>query len=194
MIESIAGRAAPELTVPYWIDGGGRQRPPLTLEELGARYRLLFFYQHWRDGCHSTGFPTFQALVQDPRSKNVGFAAVQTAFEGTYVNTRDKLPVDQQRYGLRIPFGQLAAWRQSHDDGKLLHRRHAVVCGDRPQRRGLAGRIQHRHRQVHRSTRRERSGRSVRICGASANLYSHRTSLVHNGGVTSNKRLTCPGH
>lgn len=105
MIESIAGRAAPELTVPYWIDGDGRQRPPLTLEEVEARYRLLFFYQHFCDGCHSTGFPPFQALVQAPRSKNVGFAAVQTAFEGTYVNTRDKLPVDQQRYGLRIPFG-----------------------------------------------------------------------------------------
>ncbi|SIO64414.1 hypothetical protein SAMN05443247_10374 [Bradyrhizobium erythrophlei] len=29
---------------------------------------------------------------------------VQTAFEGAYVNTRDKLPLDQQRYGLRIPF------------------------------------------------------------------------------------------
>ena len=44
-------------------------------------------------------------MVQDPRTENVGVAAVQTAFEGTYVNTRDKLPLDQQRYGLRIPFG-----------------------------------------------------------------------------------------
>ena len=106
MIQSIAGRAAPELTVPYWIDGDGKQCPPLTLEELGARHRLLFFYQHWCDECHSTGFPTLQeALVQDPRIKDAGFAAVQTAFEGTYVNTRDKLRVDQQRYGLRIPFG-----------------------------------------------------------------------------------------
>ena len=40
-----------------------------------------------------------------PRTTNVGVAAVQTAFEGAYVNTRDKLPLDQRRYGLRIPFG-----------------------------------------------------------------------------------------
>jgi hypothetical protein len=44
-------------------------------------------------------------LVQDPRTEHVGVAAVQTAFEGAYVNTRDKLRLDQQRYGLRIPFG-----------------------------------------------------------------------------------------
>jgi thiol-disulfide isomerase/thioredoxin len=105
MIQTFAGRAAPELTVPYWIDGDGNERPPLTLKELGPRYRLIFFYQHWCDGCHSTGFPTLQALVQNSIIKTIGFAAVQTAFEGTYVNTRDKLPLDQQRYGLRIPFG-----------------------------------------------------------------------------------------
>jgi hypothetical protein len=105
MTPSIAAQPAPELEVPYWIDGKGKERSPLTLKELGAKYRLLFFYQHLCPGCHSTGFPTFQALVQDPRAKNVGFAAVQTAFEGAYVNTRDKLPLDQQRYGLRNPFG-----------------------------------------------------------------------------------------
>lgn len=44
-------------------------------------------------------------VVQDPRTEDVGVAAVQTAFEGAYVNTRDKLPLDQRRYGLRIPFG-----------------------------------------------------------------------------------------
>jgi hypothetical protein len=44
-------------------------------------------------------------LVQDPRTKDVGVAAVQTAFEGAHVNTRDKLSLDQRRYGLRIPFG-----------------------------------------------------------------------------------------
>jgi hypothetical protein len=105
MTQSIAGQPAPELVVPYWIDAEGTERQPLTLRELGARHRLLFFYQHWCGGCHAHGFPTLQALVQSPHTKNVGFAAVQTAFEGAYVNTRDKLPLDQQRYGLRIPFG-----------------------------------------------------------------------------------------
>ena len=105
MTQSIAGQPAPELAVPYWIDAEGKERPPLTLKELGAGYRLLFFYQHWCGGCHSHGFPTLQALALDPRTTNVGVAAVQTAFESAYVNTRDKLPLDQQRYGLRIPFG-----------------------------------------------------------------------------------------
>ena len=105
MTQSIAGQPAPELAVPYWIDAEGQKRPPLTLKELGARHRFRFFYQHWCGGCHSHGFPTLQALVQDPCTKDVGVAAVQTAFEGAYVNTRDKLPLDQQRYGLRIPFG-----------------------------------------------------------------------------------------
>jgi hypothetical protein len=135
MTQSIAGQPAPELAVPYWIDAEGKERPPLTLKELGARHRLLFFYQHWCGGCHSHGFPTLQALVQDPRTTNVGVAAVQTAFEGAYVNTRDKLPLDQQRYGLRIPFGHegpFFARCLSHDDGKLLHRWHTVVRCHRP--------------------------------------------------------------
>lgn len=105
MTQSIAGQPAPELAVPYWIDAEGKECPPLTLKELGVRHRLLFFYQHWCGGCHSHGFPALQALVQSPQARNVGFAAVQTAFEGAYVNTGDKLPLDQQRYGLRIPFG-----------------------------------------------------------------------------------------
>ena len=56
----------------------------LTLNDLGAAQASLF-YQHWCGGCHSHGFPTLQALVQDPRTEDVGVAAVQTAFEGVYV-------------------------------------------------------------------------------------------------------------
>src|SRR5262249_44672806 len=105
MTQSIAGQPAPELTVPYWIDAEGNERPTLTLKELGARHRLLFFYQHWCAGCHSHGFPTLRKLVQNPLTRNLGIAAVKSAFEGAYFNPRDKLPLDQQPYGLRIPFG-----------------------------------------------------------------------------------------
>jgi thiol-disulfide isomerase/thioredoxin len=82
MTQSIAGQPAPELAVPYWIDAEGKERPPLTLKELGARHRVLFFYQHWCGGCHSHGFPVLEGLVRNPHAKNVGIAAVQTAFEG----------------------------------------------------------------------------------------------------------------
>ena len=51
MTQSIAGLPAPELVVPYWIDAEGKERLPLTLKELGARHRLLFFFQHWCGGC-----------------------------------------------------------------------------------------------------------------------------------------------
>jgi hypothetical protein len=72
------------------------------------------------------GFPTLQALVQDPRAEAAGVAAVQAAFEGAHVSTRDKLPLDQQRYGLRIPLAMRAVRRSAsiHDDGKPPHRWH----------------------------------------------------------------------
>ncbi|GGC76462.1 hypothetical protein GCM10010994_38480 [Chelatococcus reniformis] len=105
MARSIAGQSAPELEVSYWIDAAGNERQPVTLKELGARHRLLFFYQHWCSGCHSHGFPTLQALVKEPRTKCVAYAAIQTVFEGSSVNTPGTLPLDQERYGLKIPFG-----------------------------------------------------------------------------------------
>jgi hypothetical protein len=91
MVQSIAGQRAPDPTVPYSIDSEGKERPPLTLWELGARHRLLFFCQRRCSGCHSHEVTTLHALVKNPHTKNVGFAAVQTAFEGVYVNTRDRL-------------------------------------------------------------------------------------------------------
>jgi hypothetical protein len=72
MTQSIAEQPAPELAVPYSIDAEGKERPPPTLKELGARHRILFFYQHWCGGCHSQGFPTLQALVHDPRTEDDG--------------------------------------------------------------------------------------------------------------------------
>lgn len=105
MMYGVQGGAAPELRVPNWIDESGQARPPLTLQELGARYRVLFFYQHWCSGCHSRGFPTLLALVAAKKAVDVGFAVVQTVFEGVEVNTLDQLVQDQSRYGLRIPFG-----------------------------------------------------------------------------------------
>lgn len=105
MANGLLGRRAPELIVPYWIDAEGKERAPLTLKELGFRFRILFFYQHWCPGCHVNGFPRLIELIEGASDKDVAFAVVQTAFEGAYVNTRDKLHVDRERYGLRIPLG-----------------------------------------------------------------------------------------
>ena len=43
--------------------------PPVTLDELGRRNRMLLFPQHWCSGCHSRGSPSLLALVDKPRGK-----------------------------------------------------------------------------------------------------------------------------
>jgi len=105
----IVGAPAPELERVRWIDGNGDERGPLTLAELGRGFKILYFFQDWCAGCHAHGFPTFVALAEALRDKDVGLAAVQTVFEGSDVNTFDRLRENQRRYGLRVPFGHAEA-------------------------------------------------------------------------------------
>jgi hypothetical protein len=39
------------------------------------------------------------------KDRGVGFAVIQTVFEGSEINTFDKLRVNQEQYGLNLPFG-----------------------------------------------------------------------------------------
>jgi len=96
---------APELRVPYWIDGKGKEIKPLKLSDLGNGYKVLYCFQHWCPGCHSRGFPTLKYLADNHSDKGFDFAVVQTVFEGAQINTVDKLRVNQQKYDLNIPFG-----------------------------------------------------------------------------------------
>lgn len=105
MQAGIVGRPAATLRDVQWIDSRGAPRGPLSLDDLGAGYRILFFFQHWCPGCHSHGFPTLVRLVDELGDGGVGFAAIQTVFEGGEVNTFERIGEDQQRYGLAIPFG-----------------------------------------------------------------------------------------
>ncbi|WP_417331152.1 peroxiredoxin family protein [Halomonas cupida] len=99
-------RTAPELRVNAWIDADGqRLDSPLRLADLGAGYRIIYCFQHWCPGCHSHGFPTLRLLYDKLKDKGVGFAVIQTVFEGADTNTFDKLRVNQQKYALSIPFG-----------------------------------------------------------------------------------------
>jgi len=109
MKPGIAGLPAPPLENVRWIDESGEGRSPLTLDELGQGFRVLYFFQDWCPGCHEHGFPTFVKLVEKLRDKGVGFAVVQTVFEGSDVNTFDRLRANQQKYGLHVPFGHAAA-------------------------------------------------------------------------------------
>lgn len=109
MPAGIVGLPAPPLAGVRWIDGQGKDREPLSLEELGNGYRVLYFFQDWCEGCHVHGFPTLARLVAELRDIDVGFAVVQTVFEGSDVNTFDRLRHNQLQYGLGIPFGHAPA-------------------------------------------------------------------------------------
>ena len=97
---------AHELRVNDWIGPDGKPMDnPLRLADMGDGYKIIYAFQHWCPGCHSRGFPTMRILYDALKDKNVGFAAIQTVFEGGDVNTIDKLRSNQMQYGLKIPFG-----------------------------------------------------------------------------------------
>lgn len=101
-----APREAPQLRVPQWIDPSGAPlQAPLRLDDLGQGWKILFAFQHWCPGCHSLGFPTLKLLFDALHGQGVGFAAIQTVFEGEAENTFDKLGENQRRYALPIAFG-----------------------------------------------------------------------------------------
>lgn len=98
---------ARELRVNHWIDGQGNpMAAPVRLADMGEGWKIIFCFQDWCPGCHSRGFPALKALYGALEGKGFGFAVIQTVFEGTEVNTADKLRLNQLRYGLDIPFGQ----------------------------------------------------------------------------------------
>lgn len=97
---------ARELRVNTWIDGEGKPMDkPVRLADLGDGWKIIYCFQDWCPGCHSRGFPTLRVLHNALKDKGFGFAVIQTVFEGADVNTADKLRVNQERYGLKIPFG-----------------------------------------------------------------------------------------
>lgn len=99
-------RRAPELRVERWIGKAGEALDsPLRLSDLGTGMKVLFAFQHWCSGCHSHGFPTLQRLHSTLSVRGVGFAAIQTVFEGEHENTFVKLRQNQLAYGLPIAFG-----------------------------------------------------------------------------------------
>lgn len=99
-------RSAPDLRVNDWIDADGMpMHSPVRLADLGPGYKIIYCFQHWCPGCHSRGFPTLRFLHDKLKDKGFGFAVIQTVFEGAESNTFDRLRVNQEKYGLKIPFG-----------------------------------------------------------------------------------------
>jgi thiol-disulfide isomerase/thioredoxin len=102
----ILSKIAPELEVPYWIDGNGKQQKPFKVSENRGKWIFLKCFQNWCPGCHSAGFPTLQKVTERfGQHDQVAIAAIQTTFEGFYTNTQSALRKNQLRYQLDIPFG-----------------------------------------------------------------------------------------
>lgn len=103
---SVDGQYAPELRVQKWIgEDGTSVAEPLRLSHFGTGPKVIFAFQHWCRGCHLIGFPTLQKLHNSLSHKGVGFAAIQTVFEGADENTFEKLRENQIKYNLPIAFG-----------------------------------------------------------------------------------------
>lgn len=102
----IKGINAPELAVPYWIDGQGNEQAPFTISQHKGKWIYLKCFQEWCPACHSVGFPNLQKLVSAfPNNDVIVPAVIQTTFEGFYANTVEALRKNQLRYDLNLPFG-----------------------------------------------------------------------------------------
>lgn len=96
---------APELRVPYWIDGAGEALSTLSLADLGPQFKIIFCFKASCPGCHARGFPTMQKLVKNLTDKGFGFAVIHTAFDDDPQNSHDRVREMQIKYDLKIPFG-----------------------------------------------------------------------------------------
>ena len=102
----INGFTAPELAVPFWIDGKGNEQEAFSIAANKGKWIYLKCFQHWCPGCHATGFPGLQKIVKAfPNHDQLAVAAIQTTIEGFSTNNKDALRKNQLRYGLDIPFG-----------------------------------------------------------------------------------------
>ena len=106
----IAGQLAPSIHQGEWIDAKGQPVQPPRLSEHTGQTVVLYFFQDWCPGCKEVGFPNLKkmvdALADEPK---VQFYAIQTVFEGSFINTPDKVRKNQRDYNLAIPMG--------HDEG-----------------------------------------------------------------------------
>ncbi len=97
---------APELRVDTWIDANGAPMDkPLRLADMGDGYKVIYCFKHGCPNCHSRGFPTLKYLSDNLQDKGFSFAVIQTVFGDSKDNTVDKLRVNQEQYGLKLPFG-----------------------------------------------------------------------------------------
>ena len=88
----IGGHQAPELKVPIWIDSEGEKMNAVTLKDNEDKFKVIYCFQAWCPGCHSSGLPALQKMVEALKDNDkVAFLAIQTVFEGNHANTFEKV-------------------------------------------------------------------------------------------------------
>jgi len=101
----IRGYEAPEIELDYWIDGDGKETS-FSVKKAKGKWVFLKYFQNWCPGCHSSGFPTLQAVCNEFYGHpKVEIAAVQTVFEGEWTNTEEKVRELQLRYEIPATMG-----------------------------------------------------------------------------------------
>ena len=101
----VAGRQAPTWQVDEWFNLPA-DAVSLDVGDFKGKVIYLYGFQSWCPGCHSRGFPTLKALIDQYQGNDeVAFVAVQTVFEGYGTNTPAKAKSTGERYDLDIPIG-----------------------------------------------------------------------------------------
>ncbi len=92
---------APEFEVEQWIDANGNVTKAIELNDFKGKFKVVYCFQGWCQGCHSRGFPALKEMVTALKDhKNIVFLSIQTVFEGHDTNTYDKILETQNQYGL----------------------------------------------------------------------------------------------
>ncbi len=107
------GEQAPELNIAKWVDKHGMPTDDILLANYADKVVVLYCFQAWCPGCHSSGLPSLKKIVDHFKgNEDVAFLAIQTVFEGSNANTYERMLEIQKEYELEIPF--------CHDDGSNL--------------------------------------------------------------------------
>ena len=85
------GTKAPELRVKHWFDKDCK-KSSFSIAKNKGKYIVLFNWQSWCPGCHSSGFPSLKTLTDHYKDNDkISFATIQTVFEGHSTNTIDEV-------------------------------------------------------------------------------------------------------
>jgi thiol-disulfide isomerase/thioredoxin len=117
----IDGFKAHEFEVDHWVDAKGNNSKPIKLSDFEGKFKVIYCFQSWCPGCHSSGLPALQKMTKALKNNHkVAFLAIQTVFEGHHENTFDKIVEIQEKYGLEIPFGHDPGDEESHNRSRIM--------------------------------------------------------------------------